>query len=182
MVSVLIIGAGPSYKNKLELARNFEGIIITHTAFAEIVLDEGITPDYITQYETGKGLNLDHYPPELAETNIPIVYAFDSHSPFRKHLSTYHFKSIEFHSNYHHNINNVGLFGAYFAYEILHADKIYLIGFDHDGHNYYPKQYARWVNNFKAFLTHCPCEVINCSGQGNLYMEGITDGSRLTSF
>ena len=184
MISVLIIGAGPSYTKKLELARSFKGIILVHAALVEIVLDAGIRPDYITQYETDKGLNLEHYPPELAELNIPVVYNAKCLSPFKKHLSGNNFKSISFKSQSLYNINNVGLFSAYFAIEKLHADKIYLIGFDHEGTNYHANVYPKWVENFKILVDseRDNCEIINCSGQGKLYMKGITDGWNLTSF
>lgn len=180
MPRVLIIGAGPSYTKKLELARNFRGIILVHVALVETILDNGITPDYITQYETDKGLNLEHYPPELAELNIPIVYNSKCLSPFLKHLAENNYKSISFKSQSLYNINNVGLFSAYFAIEKLQADKIYLIGFDHEGKEYHANMYPKWVENFKVLVDNeRDCEIINCSGQGKLYMRGITDGSSL---
>jgi len=184
MTSVLIIGGGPSYKKKLEQARNFKGIIIVHTAFVKIVMDEGITPDYITQYEVDKGLNLEHYPPELKKLEIPIVYNYKCQAKLLNHLTRHKFCSLSFRSNTHHNINNVGLFAAYFAREYLNADKIYLIGFDHEGIDYHANVYPKWVENFKVFVEaeKDKCEIINCSGQGKLYMNGITDGGNLTTF
>ena len=180
-MKVLIIGAGPSVWNKLDLARNFDGIKITHVAFVETLMQNGITPDYITQYETDIGLNLEHYPLELAKLDIPIVYNIQCHPPFLRYLSQNKFKSIPFHSTQHHNINNVGLFSAYFAREHLKATKIYLIGFDHEGMDYHANVYPKWVANFKVFVEaeSQHCEIINCSGQGKLFFDGITDGSSL---
>lgn len=184
MTNVLIIGAGPSYKKKLEQARNFKGITIVHAAFVKIVMDEGITPDYITQYEVDRGLDLSYYSPFLAKLNKPVVYNFQAHTPFRRHMENNNFELIKFHSDSHSNINNVGLFAAYFAREVLDADKIYLIGFDHEGTDYHTNVYPKWVENFKVFVEaeKDKCEIINCSGQGKLYMKGITDGGNLTTF
>ena len=184
MTSVLIIGGGPSTRKKLDLARSFDGIIIVHAAFVKIVMDEGITPNYITQYEVDKGLNLEDYPPALAKLKIPIIYNYICKSRFLNHLTTHKFCSLSFRSNTHHNINNVGLFSAYFAREYLNANKIYLIGFDHEGTAYHANVYPKWVKNFKVFVEaeKDECEIINCSGQGKLYMKGITDGGNLTTF
>lgn len=180
-VKVLLIGGGPSFRNKLNLARGFEGIIITHAANFKEVMENGIRPDYIAQYETQVGLNLEHYPPEDASLGIPIVYNIECITEFKRHLTNNHFKSIPFFSAYHGNINNVGLFSAYFAREHLKATHIYLIGFDHEGMEYHANVYPKWVENFKVFVEaeKDHCEVINCTGTGKLYGKGITDGSSL---
>lgn len=181
MTSVLLIGAGPSYREKLGLVKGFKGIIIVPGALSQTMIDEGIIPHYITQHEVDKGLNLSFFPPKQAKLGIPIVYNFKARKNLLTHLSVHNFKTIQFKSNSWHNINNVGLFSAYFAWEYLKADKIYLIGFDHCGMDYRAKTYIHWVQNFKVFLANCDCEVINCTGRGKLYMKGITDGGNLKS-
>lgn len=183
MNKVLVIGAGPSMYKKIDFARSFNGDIVVCDVIAEYLLEDGIKANYITTYEIQEGIELAFFDPSLAKYGCTVVYNWKALPKLKNHLKKHGFKSTSFQSYRWERVNNVGLLGVRFAREVLKADEIYLIGFDHVGTQYTSRTYQDWLTCFEYFLTDEKdnCKIINCSGSGNLYMDGVIDGRNIVA-
>jgi hypothetical protein len=187
-MKALIIGGGPSYWKKLHLAKSFDGIIISTDIAAPHIIDEGITPHYIVTLEKNEGIEVTFFPDSFEGESFEVIHQKDALSILTQRLEKLKLKHRGFRSYRQEYISNVGLYSCRFAREILNIDELYLIGFDHSGINDLGQVVTsdaakRWIADFGIFLNDEieKCKVINCSGQGKLYLEGITDGTALES-
>ncbi len=188
MSKCLIIGGGPSYWKKLELAKNFDGIIISTDITAIHIIAEGIIPDYIITLEKNEGIEITMFEDSFKEYSFKVIHHKQALSILTTRLDFLNLDHEGFRSYRQEFISNVGLYACRYAREKLDCHELYLIGFDHTGVNdlgqtVTSEREIKWIADFKIFIKDelQNCKIINCSGQGKLFLEGIVDGRDIKS-
>jgi len=170
---VLVVGAGPSYRKYLKEVKNFPGKVIVMDINFNTCCEAGIIPDYIATMEEGiKNVKTDMFLPENLKSCKKTVVIGSSIT--RKNIETYIIKNgtqfLRWKTDEEPRISNCGLFSVNFAYEELKADKIFLVGFEHTGHNYSGHTVRMWQVDFLHFIQRWPKEtIVNCTDGGVLY-------------
>ena len=180
---VLVVAAGPSYMRNYDGIRNFKGIVVMVDFVFNPLVKKGIIPDYaLTLESAGNNVNEKMFLNENIKlcrgkttiigssiTRNKVVQHFNKKIPFRRFLL-----------KEEPRCSNVGLLAINFAWIELKADKIFLIGFEHNGHKYPPHTYQTWQTDFWYFIRKWPKEtIVNCSDGGALYYDDYVIDARL---
>ena len=169
---VLIVGAGPTARENIELIKKFPGIVI----LVEISFNEfgklGVIPDYVaTLEESNRIINPELFDPQYLRGSKTIVVGSSiTRGNIEKHVNQYaKFQRWTFDEEA--RASNCGIFAICFAKLHLKADKIILIGMEHTGTKYPPAVYHTWQVDFWYMAKQWSKETfVNCSG-GMLYHE-----------
>lgn len=178
----LVVGAGPSFEDKLDYIRSFDGVVLVVEVRNKRLIEEGIVPDYIVTMEKDHGV----LPQEFGEWLIPYrdrITVVHRDNPVRDLLCKFEgleLKTYEFDGRRLH-CNNVGLYTVLFAVRVLESKEVHLVGMDHDGeikgatNQQGRKLCDEWTAAFRRFVDKKPEDVriINDSGRGRLYFNGI---------
>lgn len=181
--SCLIVGSGPSYYKNIEFIKKFPGRIITSDALFIQALKDDIRPNHIMTLEVNINKILTRmYSPEreliesLDKKPTFIASSWTSHPTYNM-LATHKLAAFMWRFVEEPRISNVGLFGILYAYHKLKADKIFLVGMEHDGKPYEQCVYDTWITDFYHFVRDMKGMIINCSNGGVLYGEDVIDSS-----
>ena len=165
---VLVVGGGPSYKKYLKEINNFPGKIIVMDVNFNTCREAGIIPDYITTLEEGihNVTNKMFLSKNLkACKNTIVVGSSITRNNIETHIKNNDIPFLRWKTDEEPRISNCGLFSVVFAYDHLKADKIFLVGFEHDEH-------TLWQVDFLHYLSRWPKEtIVNCTNAGILYYE-----------
>ncbi len=180
---VLVVAAGPSYKRNYDNIRNFKGTVVMVDYIFNPLVMKGIIPNYVLTLESAKQnvsekLFLDANIKKCkgkttvigsSITREKVVKYFNRKIPFRRFI----WKEEP-------RCSNVGALAINFAKIELKADKIILVGFEHNGHKYPPSTYKVWQTDFWYFIRKWPKEtIVNCSDGGALYYDDYIIDSKL---
>ena len=174
---VLVVGHGPSFKNDMEGIRRWKHTIVATDACLKDLLDEGIIPDYVVTSEASRqtcylwGFEFDR----IKKHDIKVIHSSitrnDVIEPAQKAgVDIKQFKFVE-----EVRCSNVGLFALNFCVHELKADKIFMVGMEHNGTEYDESVYRTWATDFWYFVRKWPKQIIvNCSRGGLLYFRDHT--------
>jgi len=173
---ILIIGAGSSLSKNISDMKNFPGTVIGVDASFNYLAEHGVVPDYVVTLEASKGAITENM---FRGENLKRVKhkskIICSSVTRDKVIQWFKKNGIELERYIHPDeprCSNVGLLAVNYAYEILKADKIFLIGFEHVGRKYPAYIYKIWQVDFWSFIKTWPKEtIVNCSDGGALYYE-----------
>ena len=180
---VLVVGAGPSYTKNLEKIKNFKGKIICFEVNFNKIVDYGIIPDYILTLEIYVGEEFFKKPLlELCRIKSTLVGSAITHPKILQLARDVGVRSTRWISMEEPRFSNVGTFAINYAKEVLKADKIFIIGFEHDGVEENEFIYEYWKTDFWYFLQKWPKEtIVNCTDGGQLYYGDYILDSTLDS-
>ena len=180
---VLIVGDGDSLSKNIEQIRNFKGTKI----FCDVVVNKlvklNIIPDYILTLETVvrtdmfklKYLELCKGKTKMICSASTSGYVTDQNTEVGLSFSRWISKNEP-------RFANVGTFSVVYAKEVLKADKIFLVGFEHDGVSENKNTYEYWCYDFWFFVNQWPKEtIVNCTDGGQLYYGDYILDSTLDS-
>jgi len=164
---VLVVGGGPSYKKYLKEIKNFPGKVIVMDVNFNICQEAGIIPNYITTLEEGiHNVTWRMFLPEnlkACKGKTTVVGSSITRKTIESHIKDNDIPFLRWKTDEEPRISNCGLFSVVFAYDNLKADKIFLVGFEHDDR-------ALWQIDFLHFLPRWPKEtIVNCTNAGILY-------------
>ena len=171
--NILVVGGGPSSKKHYDECKKFKGTIVSTDVAARRLMENGVYPDYIVTAEAAK---------ELTETDFFFIEETKKHqtmiitSPETRQELVVLFQKAKIPSKVftypdgHTRLPDVGLTAVVFARVELKADRILLIGFEHEGDEYPEFQFRTWVDAFWWFVWKWPSDtIVNCSEGGKLY-------------
>lgn len=174
---VLVVGHGPSFKNDMEGIRRWKHIMVATDACLKDLLEEDIIPDYVVTSEASRqtcylwGFEFDR----IKKHDIKVIHSSitrnDVIEPAQKAgVDIKQFKFVE-----EVRCSNVGLFALNFCVHELKADKIFMVGMEHNGTEYDESVYRTWATDFWYFVRKWPKQIIvNCSRGGMLYFRDHT--------
>lgn len=171
----LVVGAGPSIWMNIDQAPDFDGVILVVDRMLVPCIQKGIIPDYIISIEQGgEAVMPDLFPKELIEpykTKMKFVYTHRTLPWCINHFKSLGVETIKWDSHRGERVSNVGLQGVRFALEYLKIKEVVFIGFNHS------EAYKRYLDDFYICIEdHKDAKFINCTGGGNLYLNGIIKG------
>ncbi len=172
--SVLIVGSGPSTDRYLSKISKFPGKIMVVDDSFGMCIEAGINIDYaITRESVKHRFLVGMFQPYWLEkfhgmaigssvTPEPIIQYFkDNKIPFDVARGVDESMTT-----------NVGLFGVVYAHDYLKCDKIFIIGFEHEGDKYPDLTYRTWRNHFWWYVKKWPAQtVVNLCDGGTLYYK-----------
>ena len=181
---VLIVAGGPSYKENIEQIRNFPGKIVIVDVNFNYVLSKGVIPDYVITLESTQAIvNTGLYKSEylkLCRDKTKIVGSSITRDKIKRHIKEHGIPFERWIFEEEPRCSNVGNYAINFAKNKLDADKICIIGFEHNGTTYPKSTYLVWQTDFWYFLRKWPKEtIVNCSDGGALYYEDYVIDSSL---
>ncbi len=184
---VLVVGAGPSYAKNLDKIKRFKGKIIFVDVIYNEMIRQGIIPDYILTLESK--VRPDFFRPkyiaQCIDKSILIHSAITNKSVILQAIATglkHERWQDEFQLREEARFSNVGTFAICYAREVLKADKIFLVGFEHDGIEYHQDTWKYWQTDFWYFIRKWPKEtIVNCTDGGALYYDDYILDSTLDS-
>ena len=180
---ILIVGAGPSGTKNLERLQQFEGKIGVVDVNFNRLIDYGIVPDYIFTLEVQirpAFFNREY----LTKNNDKMFLVCSSltHLSVERQAAAVGVPYERYKNPEEVRCSNVGLFGIFYAKEELKCDKIFLLGFEHEGDTYDPREYERWQYDFWYHIQKWPKEtIVNCCDGGVLYYKDYILDSTLDS-
>lgn len=172
---VLVVGAGPSHENNFDRIKKFQGkVIVLDVNFNECV-NQGIIPDFLITLESGKNnVIIDMFHDrhlKACEGKTTAIGSYITRKDIYSYLGQY-MPYVKWTFPEEPRVSNCGLFALNFAYNELKADKIFLLGFEHQGGRYPPHIYQVWQTDFWYFVKQWPKEtIVNCSDGGALYYD-----------
>lgn len=180
---ILIIGAGESYKRDLDKCKTFKGKTICFEVNFNTVVEFGIIPDYVLTleiYVRPHFFNDDNL--EKCKEKSIIIASASTHDIVKKMAHAHDFPFERWISKEEPRFANVGTFAMVYAKEVLRADKIFLVGFEHDGVSENKKTFEWWQYDFWYFVSQWPKElIVNCTNGGALYYQDYILDSTLDS-
>lgn len=181
---VLLIGAGPSYRDNFEKIKNFKGIKVCFEVNLEAVVNHGVIPDYIMTMEIYVRPD-DFFKEDIVREckgKSKVICSAITHQSVINRLVAVGIEHERWISPEEPRFANVGTFGLVYAKQVLKADKIFLVGFEHDGVVENEKVYEYWVYDFWYFVHQWPKEtIVNCTNGGALYDSDYILDSTLDS-
>jgi hypothetical protein len=174
---VLVIGHGPSFKNDMEGIRNWKYTRVATDVCLDDLLKEGIIPDYVVTSEASRQTcALWGFDPErLVKNGIKVRHSSITRNDViepNKNAGV-DIKLFDFEEEV--RCSNVGLFALNFCVHELKADKIFMVGMEHNGTEYTDYTYRVWATDFWYFVRKWPKQIIvNCSRGGILYFRDHT--------
>ena len=180
---VLVVGAGPSYKKNLEKIKNFRGKIVCFEVNFNPIVAYGIIPDYILTLEvfvTPSFLDLVNL--ETCKHKTKLIGSASTQPNVIEYARDAGVSSSRWISMEEPRFSNVGTFAINYAKEVLKADKIFIVGFEHDGVEENEKIYEYWKTDFWYFLQKWDKGlIVNCTEGGQLYYGDYILDSTLDS-
>jgi len=174
----LIVGAGPSFQRDIDKISKFPGKIIAVDANFKECIDAGIKLDYAMTRESLKARYLKAmFPTECLDKFEGTVIGSTVTPPaiieyFRVEKQEFAISKVD-----ESRLTNVGIFGVVFAHDQLKADKLFILGMEHEGEKYDRMVYGTWRGDFWWYVKKWPVPtVINlCDGGALYYKEFIID-------
>jgi len=173
---VLIVGAGSSYLKNMSNIKNFQGKVIVVDFIFNYVVKHGLIPDYVvtlesTQNQVNEHL-FEHGNLKKVKGKTKVICSSITRDKVIEYFKQCGVDFERFIINEEPRCSNVGLLSINYAYDILKADKVVLIGFEHVGQKYPPHTYKIWQCDFWYFIKKWPKElIVNCTDGGALYYE-----------
>ncbi len=170
---MLVIGGGPSYKKHYDDYKKFKGTILSTDVAAHTIMDNGVYPDYIVTAEAARELSeLDYF--NIEETRKHPIQIIISGETRNELLESFTKAKIPYkmfrYPEGHVVLPDVGLTAVVYAKEVLKADSIVIVGFEHEGDEYPEFTFRTWADRFWWFVRQWDDEfIINCSEGGVLY-------------
>ena len=180
---ILIVGDGPSSKKNMEKIRNFKGKIICFDVNLIRLIRHGIIPDFIVTMEIKATLDLfeSKYLVQCKDKSKLIGSAITQPN-ILEHARDNGVSQARWISTEEPRFSNVGTFGINYAIEVLECDKVFIIGFEHDGVAENEMIYEYWKTDFWYFLQKWPKgTIVNCTDGGQLYYNDYILDSTLDS-
>jgi hypothetical protein len=175
----LLVAGGPSTDKYLQDVKNFKGKIVAFEISFKKVVDIGIIPDYVMSLE--KAVQPKHFPIEYLEKcagKSEFVTSSITRETTMLHLRESNANPHRYITHEEPRLSNVGLWSLYYCRTVLNADKICLLGFEHEGTGYEQIIYDEWIADFWHYIDTWPKDVIvNCSNGGRLYSDRILDST-----
>ncbi len=170
---VLVVGAGPSHSSHIEAIKRFRGKVIIFDVNFNSLVGHGVIPDYAVSLE--RMVRPDYFRPkysDLVRDKTKFVFSYLTGKSMILQCIAQKLKHERWSNDQSPRFSNVGKFGIVYAYEVLKADKIFLIGFEHDGVSEAPQTWEYWIADFWYFIKQWPKEtIVNCTNGGSLYLE-----------
>jgi len=180
---VLVVGAGPSYSNHLKQIKEFPGKVIIFDVNYNFLVSHDIIPDYALSLEVK--VRPVYYNPKyapLVEGKTKFIFSSISHISIIRQCIALKQPYERWISMDEPRFSNVGTFGINYAKQVLKADKIFIIGFEHDGVSEDEPTWEYWIADFWHFVKQWPKElIVNCTDAGKLYLEDYILDSTLDS-
>lgn len=171
---VLIIGAGSSFQNNIEQIKSFAGKVIAVDFVFNYLVKKGIIPDYVITLESqqnnvsDKMFQSDNL--KKCKNKTQVIASSITRDKVIQHFKDEGIKIQRYMSKEEPRCSNVGLLAVNYAHNVLEADKILLVGFEHVGQKYPPHIYQIWQIDFWFFISQWPKEtIVNCTNGGVLY-------------
>ena len=180
---VLIVGNGPSLYHNFDRIKNFKGTIVSLDINFDILMNNKITPDYILTLEVMVRPSMFH-PENLdkCKDKTKIIGSAMTHNSVTNMAQAHGMKWGRYLNRGEPRIANAGIFAVIYAKEVLKPDKIFLVGFEHDGLEYTKLVFDFWQYDFWYWIRKWPKEsIVNCSDGGALYFEDYILDSTLDS-
>lgn len=179
---VLVIGHGPSFKNDMEGIRNWKYTTVATDACLKDLLENDIIPDYVVTSEASRQTcylwNFDF--PLLAEKGIKVIHSSITRNDVLEPAQKAGVDIRRFDFDEEVRCSNVGLFAINYCIHELKADKVFMVGMEHNGTEYAESTYRVWTTDFWYFVRKWPKQIIiNCSRGGILYFRDHTLESNL---
>ena len=153
--------------------KKFKGTIVATDRAAKAIMNGGVIPNYIVTAEAAAHLSqLDYF--NVNETKKYPIEVIISERTRHELTEQFHKNKIPYrcwrYPNDNYLIPNVGLMSLVFAKEDLKADKIIMIGMEHEGTEYSEFTFRMWTDRFWWFVRMWGDDVVvNCSEGGKLY-------------
>ena len=178
---ILIVGNGPSLNTSMSAIKNFKGTIVSLDINYDILVRNGIMPDYILTLEVMVRPSMFH-PDHLdrGKGKVKLVGSGSTHQSVLKMAEAHGLENERWIHREEPRIANAGIFAVVYAKEVLKPDKIFLIGFEHDGLEYTKLVFEYWQYDFWYWIRKWDKEcIVNCSDGGALYFEDYIIDSTL---
>jgi len=179
---VLVVGHGPSFKTKLEGIRAWKHILVATDACLKDLLDNDIIPSYVITSEASKQTCYlwDFDMKRIKEHEITVIHSSITRPDVIEQAKNTGVNIRRFNFEEEPRCSNVGLFALNFCVHDLKADKIAMVGMEHNGSEYDEYVYKVWTTDFWYFVRKWPKQIIiNCSEGGILYFKDHTLESTL---
>jgi len=181
---MLIVAGGPSYQQNIEEIKNFPGKVIIVDVNFNYMLSKGVIPDYVITLESTQTIvNPGLYKPEylkLCRDKTKVIGSSITREKIVRHITEHGLPFERWIFDEEPRCSNVGNFAINFAKNKLGADKICIVGFEHNGTKYPKSTYLVWQTDFWYFLRKWPREtIVNCSDGGALYLEDYIIDAKL---
>lgn len=180
MNPVLVIGGGPSHKLHFDECSKFKGIIVACDSAANILIENGIVPDYVVTIETE--VSLDFFDLEkLQEHNSKIITSEQTNNTLLMAFNESDIETICYIPKYAlSRLPSVGITSIVYARDELKADRIILLGFENEGTGYSKRTFLEWRDAFWGFVKEWQNRegmswdfIVNCSEGGILYSKRV---------
>ncbi len=168
---IIVVGHGPYWEKEAIKLKGTKIPIIATDVCSKPLMDMGIIPTYICTYEEAyKKINqrlfdferIDKHSIQVIGSKITREWLDKELDKIGMDLYRYDWYEVK-------SINNVGIFSAMFARDLLKVDKVILIGMNSwDSEKWNP--YLNWYVTWREFLDKAPDKFfINCTQGGVLY-------------
>ena len=178
---VLVVGAGPSYPKNIDAIKQFKGKVIVFDVNFNTLVGAGVIPDYALSLE--RYVRPDYFRPKYSDQvrdKTRFIFSSISNKSLLLQCIAQRLQHERWRSTQEPRFSNVGTFGMCYAKMVLNADKIFLIGFEHDGVSEAPQTWEYWIADFWYFIRKWPKQtIVNCSGGGALYLKDYVLDSTL---
>ena len=173
---ILIIGAGSSFERSIKVIKEFQGEIIAVDFVFNYLVKKGVIPDYVITLESQQSSvseNMFAYDNmKKCRNKTKVIASSITKTKVIEHFRKEGIEVQRYKDKGEPRCSNVGLLAVNYAYNVLGADKILLVGFEHVGQKYPPHIYQIWQIDFWYFISKWPKEtIINCTNGGVLYYE-----------
>lgn len=180
---VLIVGNGPSLNHNYDNIKKFKGTIVGLDVNFDKLMDNGITPDYLLTLEVYVRPSMFH-PVNLdnCKNKTKFIGSAMTHESVLNMAKAHGIPNERYINKEEPRIANAGIFSVVWAKENLNPDKIFLVGFEHDGLEYTKLVFEYWQYDFWYWIRKWEKElIVNCSDGGALYFEDFIIDANLGS-
>ena len=180
---VLVVGNGPSLYLSFEKIRNFKGTVVSLDINFDKLMNDKIIPDYLVTLEVFVRPSMFH-PDNLdnSKHKTKVIGSAMTHDSILNMAKAHGMKNERYILREEPRLSNAGMFAVAWAQEALKPDKIFLIGFEHDGLEYTKLVFDYWQYDFWYWIRKWNKQLlVNCSDGGALYFEDYIIDSTLDS-
>ncbi len=181
---VLVVGNGPSLYHNFEQIRNFKGTVVSLDINFDKLMNEKIIPDYVVTLEVFVRPTPMFHPDNLdnAKDKTKLIGSAMTHQSIFNMANAHGMKNEKYILREEPRLSNAGMFAVAWANEALKPDKIFLVGFEHDGLEYTKLVFEYWQYDFWYWIRKWEKElIVNCSDGGALYFEDFIIDAKLES-